>query len=1018
MGTHQPVSGGRMTPGGRISDIIPFKDVAELLERISALETNEKKKDKLNKFVEYYRKTFKKIHGSLSSELAGGDSMYPILRILLPDVDRGRRAYGFKSSVLGRMFAQILGLDKKSKDGRSLLEFKDPERAGALAGDIGTIVQSIMKNRFSSNADSNNGPTLTDLHEILDRIAKNPENDVNQERQKKILQSFIRKLSPLEGKWLVRILLKEMRLGFSSTKATVYGLLHKQARLLSERIGDLELLCQKLNDPSVEVSDVDISLFNHFCPMLATRMDIIDSTFEAGSSLNDNDSNGATTSKKSTKKDFVSLPPPPFYVETKWDGERFQIHYDGTNFKYLSRRAFDFTRKFDETLTPRLRPMISGTVRSFVMDGEMMAYNKKYKLFTTKGYNIDVKTMNKDNPNHCPVFVAFDLVYFNGDTLIKVPLRERREKLKTVFKVKEDVIRLSEFKTMNSKEQVIETLNNAIDDGEEGLIVKDMNSTYEPGKRGLAWLKIKPEYLEDNMVDDLDLVILGGYYTESVRRGGEITHFLIGLVDKKNGKEEYFPIARVGSGRLRSMEVKDLVKELSPKFGKTPFSNVHYRSRKTPDFVIDPKESIVVQVKASEIIPSDVYSIKYTLRFPRITRIRKDKCPSEAMTVQEFVRLNDACGGKLAQRTDGGRGKSYHFLKKRKLSEGSDDERDRGKTRTQFKRSPINKRDADAEDVDNEPLPQPSTSSKLLSFKTGSLLTKSPLKTISPTKTTPAISPKKGVSGAIKGIFKSKVFCVYGTSTWKTDMETKIRKHGGSITQNPVNDLFAIIGERKTSVLVQKAIRAKKYDVLQPSWILRSIENGEEIPFVPTDYWGITEKTQKKFAEEYDEYGDSYTKENSSQETKELLKRVMEADAESSATANEPRFVQNRNPNDDSDIDDGNFSDGGDTSFSEGELLDELFPKSAGKEGVSWNFMCDVKVALRGTVDFVLINKFEFYGGQLATSETETGVTHVVVATGSSSNEDHPRAFVVTEKWLEDCISRKETVDERRYNAS
>lgn len=395
------------------------------------------------------------------------------------------------------MFAQILGLNKNSREGKSLIEYKDPKRAGSSAGNISNVIFNILENRFSAATDSSRqGVMLTEIHGTLNNLSKGSNSDVNQEQQKKIIQKLIRKLTPLEGKWLIRILLKDMHLGFSSTKNVIYGLLHPKAKSISERISDLELFCQKLNDPEAEIDDVDILLLNHFRPMLATRMDIIDSAFEGGSlgSSGSAESKERTTCKSNWgKPDAVTLPPPPFYVETKWDGERFQIHFDGSQLKYFSRRAFDFTHKFDETLTKKLLLQIKPGVHSFILDGEMMAFHLKHQMFTLKGHNIDVKTINKDNQNHCPVFVAFDLVYYNGIVLTKVPLRDRLDKLKAVFEAKEDVIRLSEVKMLNTKEEVIEKLNSAIDDGEEGLIVKDMNSHYEPGKRLVTWLKIKPE---------------------------------------------------------------------------------------------------------------------------------------------------------------------------------------------------------------------------------------------------------------------------------------------------------------------------------------------------------------------------------------------------------------------------------------------------------------------------------------------------------------------------------------------
>lgn len=153
----------------------------------------------------------------------------------------------------------------------------------------------------------------------------------------------------------------------------------------------------------------------------------------------------------------------------------------------------DFTTQFNLTLTPKLEAQIKKSAKSFIIDGEMMAWNKKYNLFTQKGAEIDVKRLRPDNPNHVPVFVAFDVLYYNGEMTINVPLNQRYPILKKILTPKDDVVIIAEQKVVNTKEEVELALNSAIDNLEEGLIVKAYDSVYEPGVRGLSWRKIKPE---------------------------------------------------------------------------------------------------------------------------------------------------------------------------------------------------------------------------------------------------------------------------------------------------------------------------------------------------------------------------------------------------------------------------------------------------------------------------------------------------------------------------------------------
>lgn len=265
-----------------------------------------------------------------------------------------------------------------------------------------------------------------------------------------------------------------------------------------------------LNNSSTSLVSTDgsnIVLFTFFKPMLCARLNKIDGD-EDETNADEEDSTKLSQSPKklsSQKAQEVKLPAPPFVLETKFDGERCQIHYqynddstlpdeDRHKFKYFSRNGFDYTTSFQLTLSPRLTEQLvkDQPVRNFILDGEMMAWNKSTKSFTQKSGNIDVKTLGL-NDLHCPLFMVFDIVYFNGLVLANKPLIERREYLSKALVPEESTIQFSEQTPVEDKALVTDALNNAIDNLEEGLVVKTLDSTYEPGKRALNWLKIKPE---------------------------------------------------------------------------------------------------------------------------------------------------------------------------------------------------------------------------------------------------------------------------------------------------------------------------------------------------------------------------------------------------------------------------------------------------------------------------------------------------------------------------------------------
>ncbi|KAB7504682.1 DNA ligase 3 [Armadillidium nasatum] len=200
--------------------------------------------------------------------------------------------------------------------------------------------------------------------------------------------------------------------------------------------------------------------------------------------------------------------PNGIYAEIKYDGERVQVHKKGTEFKYFSRS---------------LKPVMPHKVSHFkdyipsafphgsdlILDSEILLIDTNTSLplpFGTLGKH---KKGEIQDANVC-LFV-FDCIHYNGVNLLDRPIKERRKILEKNMVVVKNHVVLSEMKEIHKPEELRKMIQSVIKQGLEGLVLKDINSIYEPGKR--HWLKVKKDYLQDGaMADSADLVVLGAFY--------------------------------------------------------------------------------------------------------------------------------------------------------------------------------------------------------------------------------------------------------------------------------------------------------------------------------------------------------------------------------------------------------------------------------------------------------------------------------------------------------------------------
>jgi ATP-dependent DNA ligase I len=334
------------------------------------------------------------------------------------------------------------------------------------------------------------------------------------------------------------------------------------------------------------------------------------------------------------------------YSETKYDGERIQIHKQGATFSFFSRA----NKPMKPDKYEGLEKYITAAVRAadVVLDGEILLVDTRTSQplpFGTLGKH---KKAQFDTAN--TAIFLFDILYLDGESLLNRPLDWRRDKLRQCVEPIPSRILFSDLRIISgTKDQQVVALNKhlqfAIRTGLEGLVVKDMKSTYEPGSR--HWIKLKKDYLE-GMGDTADLIVLGAWYGTGAR-GGKLSTFLMGVLDTslpQSAPRRFKTVTSVANGlddaQLAALQPVFL-STMVPTGGVAPaWLDVH--SSNMPDMVPkDPYSAPVWEIMCNEYTVSKVHTARtISMRFGRIVRIRDDKDPMTATSLDELVKLVQA----------------------------------------------------------------------------------------------------------------------------------------------------------------------------------------------------------------------------------------------------------------------------------------------------------------------------------------------------------------------------------------
>jgi DNA ligase-1 len=328
-----------------------------------------------------------------------------------------------------------------------------------------------------------------------------------------------------------------------------------------------------------------------------------------------------------------------FAAEYKLDGERAQIHKQKERIVIFSRSLENITSYYPDIVEKISKLIISEEV---ILEAEVVAMNGNSGDFLPfqelmhrrRKYEID------EAVTKYPITVNFfDILFSDGKNCMEIQYEERRKMLEQIIK-QDDFVRVIPMSIINNEEQILEVLENSINAGCEGLMLKQLNSTYRAGIRGSNWLKLKREYQND-LGDSLDLVIVGAFFGKGRRTGKYGTL----LVATYNDEDDTFPsVCKVGTG-FTDESLDQLYQILSPKV--TLKKNPRIVSEMEADVWFEPE--VVIEIVASEITLSPIHKTALdkikkdtglALRFPKFTgKIRTEKNSEDSSTDEEVMAL-------------------------------------------------------------------------------------------------------------------------------------------------------------------------------------------------------------------------------------------------------------------------------------------------------------------------------------------------------------------------------------------
>jgi DNA ligase-1 len=501
-------------------------------------------------------------------------------------------------------------------------------------GDLGQTAQRFLEKRAQQTF-FHQPLTVEKVYEILDRMAR-ATGSGSMDQKINLLSGLLADATPKEGKWLIRMVTGELRLGIADMTvldalAIAYGG-GKETREEIERAynisSDLGKVAKTVAEEGIEsIRNFTVSVGEPIRPMLAERL--------------------------GSPQEILEKLGGKCIAEYKYDGERVQAHKDGNSIVLFSRRlenitdqypdAVDLVRKY---IKPKQAIIEAEIVATDPDTGEMRPFQEL--MHRRRKYGI------KQVMQEYPVSLhAFDVLYADGKDLTQTPYLQRHKTLEKII-ARSTQVRPAEYLVTRNSDELEKFFEEAIENGCEGVVCKSLSSdaVYQAGARGWLWIKYKRDY-KSEMTDTVDLVTVGAFHGRG-KRGGTYGALLLAAYDPQ--KDEFETVTKCGTGftdedlaKLPKMLEKHVLPHKSPRVNSTLEADIWF----------EPKT--VIEVIGAEITLSPIHTAAMdkirkgsglAIRFPRFTgNYRLDKAAEDATTVGEILEMYQSQLKKVSEQT-------------------------------------------------------------------------------------------------------------------------------------------------------------------------------------------------------------------------------------------------------------------------------------------------------------------------------------------------------------------------------
>ncbi len=549
---------------------------------------------------------------------------YLILGELLPSY-RGIE-FNLAEKMMIRVVAQTYGVQQ----GDVMSSYKKK-------GDLGDVVENL-KSQSSKFKTATQSLKLS-VGEVYNRLidVAMESGGGSQERKVSGMAKLLSDLDPLSAKFVVRIPVGKLRLGFSdATILDALSVMEKGDKSERKRIenafnvvADIGKIAQDVRRGGIKsLSNLKVLPGIPIRPSLAERLQSIDKIMEKVG--------------------------PKLGIEPKLDGFRIAIHVwslAGARDKQVAL----FSRNLENTtlMFPEIVEAAKNLpVKSVILDGEAIGYDPKTGKFAPFQETVQRKRKHgiPEAAKKLPLTAfVFDILYLNGKDLLDLPFVQRRKILEAVLNKKNDGIILDEHMITDSAEVIASELKKNLDAGLEGIVAKKLDAPYQAGNRGFHWIKFKANTAalaglrgdgsKLGLPDTVDCIVMGVYRGRGKRAAFGVGGLLLGVRGKN---DKYYSISRLGTG-LSDEQFREVNRRVEELVAKEKPKDYEVAKEVKPDFWVEP--GIVLEILADEITPSPRHMAGlesgqgYSLRFPRLVRFREDKNPEDTTTVKEIEKL-------------------------------------------------------------------------------------------------------------------------------------------------------------------------------------------------------------------------------------------------------------------------------------------------------------------------------------------------------------------------------------------